>query len=83
VIHYIAEVVRRTRDRSGVVLGASPRAAIHLLAAAKAHSRLDGRSVPTREDVAHVAPYVLTHRIIVQGASVRDVVASAIEAAHA
>jgi MoxR-like ATPase len=83
VIHFVAQVVRHTRDRSGVVLGASPRAAIHLLAAAKAHARLAGRSAPSQEDVVHVAPFVLSHRLIVQGASVRDVVASAIEAAHA
>ncbi len=78
---FIIDVVRRTRTAQGVLLGASPRAAIHLLAAAKAHARLANRPTVTREDVTDMAPFALPHRLIVDGvdpaAVVRDAVALA------
>ena len=43
VIGYVVALVRRTRELPSVALGASPRAAVHLLAAAKAAARLAGR----------------------------------------
>jgi MoxR-like ATPase len=82
VIHYIVEIVRHTRSAPGVILGASPRGAVHLLSAAKAHARLGDRSAPTLDDVAAMAPYVLSHRIIVSGVSPREVVAGAVAAAR-
>jgi MoxR-like ATPase len=66
VVAYIAAVVRRTRDLPSVALGASPRAAVHLLAAAKATARLDGREFVTPDDVASIAPPVLRHRLILR-----------------
>ena len=44
-------------------LGASPRGAVHLLAAAKAAARLAGRDFVTPDDVVAVAPAVLRHRL--------------------
>jgi MoxR-like ATPase len=82
VVRYIVEIVRGTRAQSGVRLGASPRAAVHLLNAAKAHARLADRGAPSRQDVREMAPYVLGHRIIVEGVSTQDVVTAAIEAAR-
>ena len=43
--------------------GASPRAAVHLLAAAKAAARLAGRAFVVPDDVVAVAPAVLRHRL--------------------
>jgi MoxR-like ATPase len=63
---YIVAVGRRTRDVPGVELGASSRAMIHLLSAAKANARLNGRAAVTIEDVREMAPYVLRHRLIVE-----------------
>ena len=75
---------RRPSDadaRRACILGASPRAAIHLLAAAKAHARLANRPTVSREDVTDMAPFALPHRLIVDGvdpaAVVRDAVALA------
>ena len=82
VVRLIIEIVRHTREAEGVTLGASPRAAIHLLNAAKAQARLSGREAPDREDVIAMAPYVLPHRIMVAGVSAKDVVADAIAAAR-
>ena len=42
VVGYVVAVVRRTRELPSVALGASPRAAVHLLGAAKAAARLAG-----------------------------------------
>ena len=76
-----ARIVRATRSCEGVVLGASPRAAIHLLTAAKAHASLHGRSAVETADVVEMAPAVLTHRLIVDGPTRADVVSASVEAA--
>jgi MoxR-like ATPase len=60
----VVGVVRKTREVPGVMLGASSRAAIHLVSAAKASARLDGRDAVTLEDVRAIAPTVLQHRLI-------------------
>jgi MoxR-like ATPase len=66
VVDYVAAIVRATRDLPSVELGASPRAAVHLLAAARATARLDERGYVTPDDVAAVAHDVLRHRIILR-----------------
>jgi len=76
-----ARIVRATRACEGVVLGASPRAAIHLLTAAKAHASLHGRSAVETADVVEMAPAVLKHRLIVDGPTRADVVSVSVEAA--
>ena len=63
IVGYVVALVRRTRDLPSVALGASPRAAVHLLAASKAAARLTGREFVIPDDVAAVAPAVLRHRI--------------------
>ena len=64
VVAYVAALVRRTRTLPSVVVGASPRAAVHLLAAAKASARLASRDYVTPDDVALLAPVVLRHRLV-------------------
>jgi MoxR-like ATPase len=66
VAAYIVEVVRRTRDLPSVTLGASPRAAVHLLVAAKAAAALGGRTFVTPDDVAGLAGPVLRHRLVLR-----------------
>ncbi|MCU1429624.1 MAG: MoxR family ATPase [Actinomycetia bacterium] len=63
VMAYAVAIVRRTRELPSVSLGASPRAAVHLLATAKAAARLSGRAFVVPDDVATVAPSVLRHRL--------------------
>ena len=46
------------------MLGASSRAAIHLMSATKARACLEGRQIVTVDDALEMAPYVLTHRLI-------------------
>lgn len=78
VARFIITVVRKTRELPGVVLGASPRAAVHLLTAAKAMARLSGRDHVVVDDVAAIASPVLRHRIIVEGADPESVVNEAV-----
>ena len=63
---YIVALVRRTRELPSVALGASPRAAVHLLAASKASVRISGRDFVTPDDVAWMARPVLRHRLLLR-----------------
>ena len=70
---YVVDFVRATRDPSAfgsdlvplLELGASPRATIALVRAAKAHALLRGRDYVTPHDVKSLARDVLRHRIVV------------------
>jgi MoxR-like ATPase len=60
---YIVEIVRSTRSRAGVEVGASPRGSLALLLAARARAVLGGRDFVVPEDVKAVAVPALAHRI--------------------
>jgi MoxR-like ATPase len=62
---YITAVVRGTRDAASLTLGASPRAGVALLKAARAAALLDGRDYVIPDDVKRLAPSVLRHRVSV------------------
>jgi MoxR-like ATPase len=66
VAAYVVSIVRATRELPGVELGASPRAAVHLLACARAEAALSGRDYVTPDDVGGVAPAVLRHRLVLR-----------------
>ena len=66
LLGYVAAIVRRTRSLPSVSLGASPRAAVHLLAASKAAARLAGRGFVTPDDVVAMAAPVLRHRLLLR-----------------
>ena len=72
VARYLVALARETRSLEGVELGASSRAIIHLLSAAKANARLNGRHAVAAEDVREIAPYVLRHRLIVRPGTSQD-----------
>ena len=67
LLGYVAAIARQTRDWPAVALGASPRAAIHLLQLAKALAAVDGRDYLLPDDVKRVAPAALRHRLVVRG----------------
>jgi MoxR-like ATPase len=64
LLEFIAEIVSNTRNHKSIFLGASPRASVGILQAAKAIAAMHGREFVTPEDVIFVAPAVLRHRII-------------------
>jgi MoxR-like ATPase len=72
VMAYIVNVVRATRNVPAVSLGASPRAAVHLLTASKALARLQGREFVVPDDIATLAPFVLAHRLILRSEAELD-----------
>ena len=73
VVSYAVDLARKTRPdqddapsyvREWVKWGAGPRASQYLILGAKARAALDGRYVPSREDVRNVAMQVLRHRLV-------------------
>jgi MoxR-like ATPase len=70
VAHYAVAVVRATRADPLIRLGGSPRAAIGLLAAARAHAVIAGRGFVLPDDVKAVAASVLAHRLVTDAAPV-------------
>ena len=77
VARAIVRTVRFTREAVGVELGASPRAALHLMTATKARALASGRRTVELEDVVWLAPYVLAHRV--EGGDADAVISAAIE----
>jgi MoxR-like ATPase len=77
---YVVDLARRSREHPDVALGASPRAALYLMHAARARAILDGRAYVTHEDVQQMVQAVFGHRLIlrpeaeVEGRCVRDVI---------
>ncbi|WP_291377665.1 AAA family ATPase [Demequina sp.] len=61
---YIVDLVTATRHDSALRLGASPRAALQLLAAAKARAAMAGRNHVLPDDIKALAVSVLAHRLI-------------------
>ena len=66
VCAYIGRIVRMTRELDRVLMGASSRAAVHLLQAAKVRALMSGRNFVSPDDVKRVCRPVLRHRIMLQ-----------------
>lgn len=64
LLRFIARVTQATRQHHSIYLGASPRASLALMHAAKATAALQGRDFVTPEDVLEVAAPTLRHRIL-------------------
>ena len=63
---YIVEIARATRMDAQVYLGVSPRASIALMKAAQAYAFMRGRDFVKPDDVQYLAPFVFSHRLILQ-----------------
>lgn len=80
VMRYIAALIVETRGNKSLFLGASPRASVSVLRAAKAVAAINGRGFVTPDDVIRVLHPVLCHRIILtpekemEGSSPADVI---------
>jgi MoxR-like ATPase len=66
IARYVVQIVRTSREAPACVLGASPRASVALLAAAKALAAIRGKAYVTPDDVKAMAPPVLRHRLILK-----------------
>lgn len=65
LVEYIAKIVMNTRENAFLYLGASPRASIAILNAAKGFAAVRGRDFVTPEDIKDAAVPVLQHRVVV------------------
>jgi MoxR-like ATPase len=84
---YVVALLQRTREDERVELGASPRAGLMLLRAAKARALIEGRDHALPDDVQALAGSVLAHRLLLApealGTTGADVVADAVAATPA
>jgi MoxR-like ATPase len=64
VADYAVALTRATRQSGALTLGASPRAGIHLVRAAKAWAALHGRQYVLPDDIQALAKSVLAHRVV-------------------
>jgi MoxR-like ATPase len=64
VKQYAIDIISATRRSPDLRLGASPRASLHLVRAARAHAALQGREYVIPDDVQALAVPVLAHRLI-------------------
>ncbi|MFC1975521.1 AAA family ATPase [Chloroflexota bacterium] len=66
ILNYIAQVAAASRQSPDLTLGASTRAATHVLLASKTYAALQGRDYVTPDDVKFVTPPVYRHRLLLK-----------------
>ncbi len=64
LLRYIIAAVRQSRMYDELALGASPRAALHLMQLARAYAVVQGRAYVTPDDVKGLFVHALPHRLI-------------------
>jgi MoxR-like ATPase len=84
---YVVRLLWRTREDPRVDLGASPRAGLMLLRAAKARAMMQGRDHALPDDVQELAETVLAHRLVLAPecarSAAREVIADAVSSVRA
>jgi MoxR-like ATPase len=85
LLHYLVDVVRKTRAHESVLVGAGPRATQAILLAARAAAAIAGRDFVTPDDVKSVTPPVLEHRLVlrpeyeIEGLTIPEVIGKILE----
>ena len=80
LVHYIVDIVRKTRNHPSVLVGAGPRATQALILSSRVLAAIEGRNFVTPDDIKSMAQPVLEHRLIlrpeyeVEGLSLAEVV---------
>ena len=69
IVDHLMEIVRKTRSAPGFRIGVSPRGAIGLFRAARAHALVSGRRYLVPDDVRRLVVPCLAHRLLPAGAS--------------
>ncbi len=64
IIAGVKNIVRDTRKHPDIILGASTRSGITFLKCLKAYALVNGRTFVTEDDVQHLTPAVIDHRLI-------------------
>lgn len=66
ILNYIANINAASRRSPDLILGASARAAIHVLISSKTFAAMQGRDFVTPDDVKYIVPSVFRHRILLK-----------------
>lgn len=66
LLDYVVRLVGATRDHAQVLVGASPRGGLAILALARGQAVLDGRDYMTPDDIKQVAVPALGHRLVLR-----------------
>ena len=66
IVRYVVQIARASREAPTCVMGASPRASVALLAAAKCLAAMRGKTYVTPDDVKGIASPILRHRLILK-----------------
>ena len=66
LMEYIIELVQRTRNHKDISLGVSPRGSLSFLRAIQAYSALKGLAYAIPENIQYLAPFVLSHRLVLK-----------------
>ena len=72
IVGYILEIVHGTREREGIRLGASTRAAMDLVRGAKARALVLARQYCTPDDIKALAIPVLAHRVVAEYSTLEE-----------
>lgn len=67
LLTYAVEITSATRAHPAIVLGGSPRASLGLVRLAQAWALLHGRKFVLPDDLKHLAPSALAHRLVMRG----------------
>jgi MoxR-like ATPase len=66
LMEYMISITQKTRTHKSILLGASPRASLALLKSAQAYAAVKGLNYVTPEIIRYVAPFVLSHRLVMR-----------------
>jgi MoxR-like ATPase len=77
ILNYIVSIVGQTRTDPDLLLGASPRASLALVAMAKAMAYLQGRNYVVPKDILPIAEDTLAHRLLLRSGSEKDNITAA------
>lgn len=86
---YIVSIARATRTHNAIELGVSPRGTLYLYHAAQAYAATQGRDFVLPDDIKYLAPYILTHRLILsaqtrlRGRTTQDLIHEIVESVPA
>ena len=89
VINYITSIVHKTRSWHSIEVGASPRAGVNLLIAARSLAACRGRDFVIPDDIKELSPWVLRHRLRlkpeseIEGVNVEDVIREILDSVEA
>lgn len=89
IVQYITAIIAKTRSWHTVAVGASPRASVNILLAARALAACRGRNFVIPDDVKELAPWVLRHRlrlrpeVEIEGTPVDDIIREILESVEA